>query len=96
MDYSQPILAAWAASSSDATKVSRTITGAVVGLTSFIVLLTGLYFHVTVSSGDVLSFGTELGTVGGFIWGVSGFVLKVIHAVAKKSPVTLVPVDAAA
>lgn len=87
----QPILAAWAASSSDATKVSKTITGIVVSLTSLIILFAGVALHVQVSAGDVLSFAAELGTVGGFIWGVSGFILKVIHFLAKKQPVELTP-----
>lgn len=91
----QPILAAWAASSSDSTKVSKTITGIVVSATSFVVLLAGLSLHIQISAGDVLTFATELGTVGGFVWGLSGFLLKMIHWLAKsKTPSFHLPVDA--
>lgn len=92
MDTS-PILAAWAASSSDATVVSKTITGLVVAGTSLIILLVGASLHVQLSANDVLQFATELGTVGGFIWGISGFILKVIHWLAKKPTVELAPIN---
>lgn len=93
---SQPILAAWAASSSDATTVSNTIKGLVVAASSIIILAAGIYFHVQLSANDVLTFGTELGTTVGFIWFLAGLFLKGIHFVAKKKTVQLVPVDATA
>lgn len=89
MDNTQPILAAWAASSSDATAVSNTIKGLTVAASSIIILTAGLYFHVQISSDDVLTFGTELGTTAGFIWFLAGLFLKGIHFVAKKRPMLL-------
>jgi hypothetical protein len=85
----QPIINAWAASSSDATQVSNTIKGLVVAGSSVIILIAGLYLHIQLSSNDVLTFGTELGTTVGFIWFVAGLVLKAVHFVAKKKPVVL-------
>lgn len=88
MDTTQPILAAWAASSSDATAVSNTIKGLVVAASSVIILVISLYLHIQVSSTDVLQFGTELGTTVGFIWFVAGLFLKLIHFIAKQKPVS--------
>lgn len=93
---SQPILALWAQSSTDATQVSNTIKGLVVAASSIIILAAGLYFHVQLSANDVLSFATELGTTVGFIWFLAGLFLKGIHFIAKKKSVQLTPVDAAA
>lgn len=84
MDNTQPILAAWAASSSDATTVSNTIKGLVVAGSSVIILVAGLYLHISLNSNDVLTFGTELGTTVGFIWFLAGLFLKGIHFIAKK------------
>lgn len=84
----QPILAAWAKSSSDATQISNTIKGLVVAGSSVIILVISLYLHIQVSSTDVLQFGTELGTTTGFIWFVAGLLLKGIHWLAKEKSVS--------
>lgn len=91
MDNTQPILAAWAASSADATQVSNTIKGLVTALSSILILAVALTVHIQLNAGDVISYGTELGTVIGFIWGLAGFILKGIHFIAKKKPVVLAP-----
>jgi uncharacterized membrane protein (DUF485 family) len=86
----QPILDSWAASSSDATQVANTVKGAIVAVSSIIILLAAQFFHVTLSATDVLGFATDAGITVGFIWFLAGLMLKGIHALAAKRPVQVI------
>lgn len=104
MDTTQTVLAAWAASSADASKVSNTIKGLATAASGFIVLFVALALHIQLNPTDVLTFIAEASAAIGFIWSIAGFIVKIVHAVAKQQPVNLgfvpsvpvTPTDAAA
>lgn len=76
MQNIKPILAGWLASSADPTQVSNTVRGAILALSSIIILIAAQVFHIQLSAGDVISLATEVGALAGSIWFLYGLIFK--------------------
>lgn len=92
MDTTQ--VPAFMQSSTDATQVSSRITGGVLACSSIIILLAQQFFHITLSSYDVISLATEVGIAGGAIWALKGTIIWVMTKFGKKNApvITVTPV----
>lgn len=93
MDNTQTVLAAWAASSADASKVSNTIKGLATAVSGFIVLFVSLALHIQLNPTDVLTFIAEGSAAIGFIWSIAGFIVKIVHYAATPRPAVFTPID---
>lgn len=78
-----PQLQSWIQSSQDPSQVANTIKGIVVGASALIIFLAAQIFHLTLSSTDVLTLGTELGMVVGGIYGLYGLLMKGVVRVGR-------------
>jgi len=74
----QPELHPVIRSSTDYTQVSATIRGAIIAASSIIIFFASQFFSVALTSNDVVTLATELGTVGGAIYFLYGLIKKVV------------------
>lgn len=74
MQNLQPWLISW----QDPTKISTTVKGAVLTVSSMIILIGSIVFHVQISSNDVVTFATEIGTIAGAIATLYGGLMKIV------------------
>jgi len=70
-------------SSQDPEQIANTVRGIVLAFSGIITLLATQFFHLSLSSTDVLSLATGLGTAAGAVWTVYGLILKLIVFVSK-------------
>jgi hypothetical protein len=77
-------LPAFIQSSQDATKVSARVTGAVIAISSAIILGASQLFGIHLSTSDITSVATSLGMVAGAIWFVKGLILWAIVKIHSK------------
>lgn len=71
-----PELKSWLQSSQDPEKVSNTVKGIILSLSSVIVLVGAQFFHVQLSASDVLTLATQIGTVAGAVVFFYGLLMK--------------------
>lgn len=81
-------LQSWLASSQDPTKVSATVTGAIVSLSSFIVAFAQITFHVQLVPEQISQLATGLGMTAGAIWFLFGLFRKVAVKMGSRYPKT--------
>ncbi len=70
-------------SSQDPEQIANTVKGIVLTFSGVIIFLATQFFHVSLTSADVLVFATGLGTVAGAVWTVYGLILKLVVFVSK-------------
>ena len=73
----------WLKSSQDPEKISNTVKGAVLALSSTAFLLVGI-FDVPINNMEYAELATQLGYVAGAIWFVHGLVMKVVMHFGKR------------
>lgn len=72
------ILSTWLQSSQDPTQVANKVKGVILFLSSTIILLVGVFFHIQLSANDILTLATEIGAVAGAIWTIYGSILHLV------------------
>jgi hypothetical protein len=77
-------LSSWLQSSQDPTEVANKVKGAILLCSSLIILLASQFFHIQLSANDVITLGTELGTVAGAVWTIYGVVLHFVTYLGTK------------
>lgn len=65
-------------SSQNPEEIANTVKGLVLAFSSIIILVAQHFFHLTLTSNDVVSFATEISVVAGAVWTIYGGVLKVL------------------
>lgn len=84
MDNIKPVLKAWLASSQNPEEVSNAVKGAVLSVSALIMFFAAQFLHVTLSTNDVISLATEVGTLAGALWFFYGLLFKgVMYAGTK-------------
>lgn len=76
MQNIKPILAGWLQSQADPSTVSNTVRGAILALSSIIILVATQIFHIQLSANDVISLATEVGALAGSTWFLYGLIFK--------------------
>lgn len=76
-------LGAWVASSSDPTEISNRVKGAVLALSSVIIFVASQLLNINLTADDVVSLGTQLGTVVGLVWALWGAGLAFVRWVGE-------------
>lgn len=71
-------LSSWLQSSQDSTQVANKVKGVILFLSSTIILLVGVFFHIQLSASDILTLASELGAVAGAIWTIYGSILHLV------------------
>lgn len=71
-------------SSQDPEQIANTVKGIVLTFSGIITLLAMHFFNLQLSSTDVLSLATGLGTGAGAVWTVYGLIMKAIVAVSAR------------
>lgn len=71
-------LRGWLASSQDPTQVANKVKGLILMASAGIIFVAAQFFHITLTANDILSLGTEAGTVAGALWAVYGAVLHIV------------------
>lgn len=74
----------WLRSSQNPTKVSQTISGGVIALSSIIMFVLLNVFGISVEQADVTDFGAYLGMIAGGIMGIKGLLMKVVMLAGKE------------
>lgn len=65
-------------SSTDPNEVANTVKGLVVSFSAIIIIVAQQFFHLTLSSNDVLSLASELSLGAGAVWTIYGLIMKVL------------------
>lgn len=71
-------------SSQDPEQIANTVKGIVLALSGIITFLATQYFHISLSSTDVLTLATGMGTAAGAVWTVYGLIMKLVVAVSAR------------
>lgn len=79
-----PELKNWLQSSQDPTQVANKVKGVVLAASALIIFFGAALFHITLSAGDVIALGTELGGVAGGVWAVYGGILHLVTWLGSK------------
>jgi hypothetical protein len=78
MPMEQPELNPVIRSSTDYTQVSATVRGAIIAASSVIIFFASQFFGFVLTSNDVITLATEVGTVAGAIYFLYGLLKKVV------------------
>ncbi len=78
----QPLAPFWA-SSQDPSKVSTTVSGAIISASAVVIAVAAGLFHITLSATDVISLASGLGLIAGAIVFILGLAHKAIHKFGK-------------
>lgn len=65
-------------SSTNPDEVANTVKGLVVSFSAIIIILAQQFFHVGLTSNDVLSFASEASLGAGAVWTIYGLVMKAL------------------
>lgn len=68
----------WLQSSQDSTQIANTVKGTILAISSIIVYLFSVWFHVTLSATDIVNLATEIGAMAGALWAVWGILMKLV------------------
>jgi len=71
-------------SSQNPEEIANTVKGIVLTFSGIITLLAMHFFNLQLSSADVLSLATGLGTGAGAVWTVYGLIMKLVVAVSAR------------
>ena len=65
-------------SSQDPNEIANKVKGAILALSSIIILVSGNLLNIKLTAGDVISLATEIGAVSGAVWAIYGSILHLI------------------
>lgn len=72
------MLTTWLQSSQDPTAVATKVKGAILAFSSIIIFAAAQIFHLQLTANDVLTLGTEMGTVAGAVIAIYGCFLHLV------------------
>lgn len=73
-------------SSQDPEQIANSVKGIILAFSSIIILVAQQIFHIALSANDVISLGTEIGSVAGAVWLLYGLGLKALAYFFKAKP----------
>lgn len=66
------------ASSQDSSQIANKIKGAILAVSSLLIMGAALVFHITLSANDIITLSTEIGTIAGAVWAIYGCILHLV------------------